>query len=107
MPYSTPVRAGERSGKELTVALNLHKERQQALALLDQLPPAKLGAVRSLLEVMVDDDEHEQELIEEDRRALHASSEYFRQGGQGIPFEQVVAELGFTMEQIRGAKTDQ
>ncbi len=27
-------------------------------------------------------------------------------GGQGIPFEQVVAECGFTMEQIRGAKRD-
>lgn len=36
------------------------------------------------------------------------AEEYFRNGGQGIPFEQVVAELGFTMEQIRGeAKSGQ
>lgn len=83
------------------MALDLQQELQQAHALLDQLPPAKLGAVRSLLEVMIDDDD-EEELTEEDRRALHASNEYFRNGGQGIPFEQVVAELGFTMEQIRG-----
>ena len=88
------------------MALNTQMERQQAHALLDQLPPAKLGAVRSLLEVMVDD-ASEEELTDEDRRALRASEEYFRKGGQGIPFEQVVASLGFTMEQIRaGSKGD-
>ena len=88
------------------MALNTRMERQQAHALLDQLPPAKLGAVRSLLEVMVDD-ASEEELTDEDRRALRASEEYFRNGGQGIPFEQVVASLGFTMEQIRaGSKGD-
>jgi hypothetical protein len=86
--------------------LDLQQELQQAHALLDLLPPAKLGVVRSLLAVMVDDDD-EEELTEEDRRALRASDEYFRNGGQGIPFEQVVADLGFTMEQIRGAKKEQ
>ena len=86
--------------------LDLQQELQQAHALLDQLPPAKLGVVRSLLAVMVDDDD-EEELTEEDRRALRSSDEYFRDGGQGIPFEQVVADLGFTMEQIRGAKKEQ
>lgn len=85
------------------MALDLQQELKQAHALLDKLPPAKLGAVRSLLEVMLDDDEDEK-LTEEDRRALRASDEYFRNGGQGIPFEQVVADLGFTMEQIRGAR---
>jgi hypothetical protein len=65
------------------------------------LPPANLGAVHSLLEVMIGDDD-EDELTEEDKQALRASGEYFRKGGQGVPFEQVVAELGFTMEQIRG-----
>ncbi|MBI1786736.1 MAG: hypothetical protein HYR60_04170 [Acidobacteria bacterium] len=88
------------------MALDLQQERRQAHALLDLLPPAKLGAVRSLLEVMIDDDD-EEELTEEDRRALRASDEYFRNGGQGIPFEQVVADLGFTMEQIRGVKNEQ
>ena len=83
------------------MALDLQQELRQAHALLDQLPPAKHRAVRSLLEVMIDDDE-EEELTEEDRRALHASNEYFRNGDQGSPFEQVVAELGFTTEQIRG-----
>jgi hypothetical protein len=56
--------------------------------------PAKFGGVRSLLAVMVDDLDQE-ELTEEDPRALRASGEYFRNGCQGIPFEQVVADLGF------------
>ena len=88
------------------MAIDLQQERQQAHALLDLLPPAKLGAVRSLLEVMIDDDE-EEELTDEDRRALRASDQYFRNGGQGVPFEQVVADLGFTVDQIRGAKKEQ
>lgn len=81
--------------------MDLQHERQQAHALIDMLPRAKLEAVRGLLEVMIDE-EDEEELTEEDRRALAASREYFRQGGKGIPFEQVVADLGFTMDQIRG-----
>ena len=76
--------------------------RQHVHELIDLLPPAKLDAVAGLLEVMLDDGE--EELTAEDRRALRTSDEYFRNGGQGIPFEQVVADLGFTMEQIRGAR---
>ena len=79
----------------------------KAHELLGQLGPGKLAAVVHLLKVMIrDEDGEEEELTEEDRRAIAASREYFRQGGQGIPFEQVVAECGFTMEQIRGAKSD-
>ncbi len=73
----------------------------KAHELLGQLNPGKLAAVVHLLEVMVHDEEDEEELSEEDRRALRASDEYFRKGGQGIPFEQVVAECGFTMDQIQ------
>lgn len=86
------------------MALDLQQERQQAHALLDLLAPAKLGAVRSLLEVMAGDGEEDEEPAGEDRRALRASDEYFRNGGQGIPFQQVVADLGFTMDQIRGSR---
>lgn len=89
------------------MALDLQTELQQVHALLDQVPPAKLGTVRSLLEGMLDYDEVDEELTEAERRALRASDEYFRNGGQGIPFEEVVADLGFTMEQIRsGSKGD-
>lgn len=83
------------------MALDLQQQRQQAHAWLDQLPPAKLGAVHTLLEVMIDEDGDE-ELTEEDIRALRASDERLRNGGgQTIPFEQLVEELGFTMEQVR------
>ena len=86
------------------MALDFQQERQQAHALLDLLPLAKLGAVRSLLEVMVEDDDADEALTEEDRNSLRTSEKYFRDGRPGVPFEQVVADLGVTMEQIRGAR---
>jgi hypothetical protein len=79
--------------------------RQHVHELIDLLPPDQLAAIERLLEVMIDD--QEEELTEEDRRALRASDEYFRNGGQGVPFEQVAADLGFSMDQIRGAKKNQ
>ena len=86
------------------MALDLQQELKQAHALLDLLPPAKLGAVRTLLEVMVDDEDEEEDDVfsPEDIAKIQASREYFRQGGKGISFEQAVAECGFTMEQITG-----
>jgi hypothetical protein len=77
----------------------------KAHELLGQLGPGKLAAVVHSLEVMIDDEDEDP--TEEDRRALRASDEYFRNGGQGVLFEQVAADLGFTMEQIRGAKNEQ
>jgi len=44
-------------------------------------------------------------LTEEDRRAVAASREYFRQNPEGgVPLEQVAAECGFTIDQIRDHK---
>jgi len=54
------------------MAIDLQQELKQAYALLDQLPPAKLVAVRNLLEVMIGDDDDEK-LSEADRRALGVS----------------------------------
>jgi hypothetical protein len=76
-------------------------DRQQAHQLLDQLGPTQFDAIAKLLEVMIRDDDDE-ELTAEDRRAIAASRDYFRQNPEGgIPFEQVVAECGFTMDQVR------
>ena len=85
-------------------------DKQQAHQMLDQLDPGQFDAVVRLLEVMTDpvtalrdapvDDEPESE---EEERAVAASKEWFR-NHQGIPLEEVAAELGFTMEQIRGHK---
>jgi hypothetical protein len=77
--------------------LDLQQERQQAHALLDLLPPAKLGAVRSLLEVMVQDDD--EPVTEEDRRRFHEGQAWFGQrGGQGIPMTEVLSEFGLKPE---------
>lgn len=76
------------------MALDLQQERKQAHALLDQLPPAKLGAVRSLLEVMLDDDE---QVSDEDRRRFHEGQAFFA-SGKGIPMEDVLAEFGMKPE---------
>ena len=73
----------------------------KAHELLGQLGPSQLAVVVQLLEVMIHDDD--EEITEEDRRTVAASREYFRQGGEGLSFEQVVAECGFTMDQIRGS----
>ena len=68
--------------------------------MLDELGAAQFDAVVRLLEVMLRDDD--EKLTAEDRRAVAASREYFRQNPEGgIPFEQVVAECGFTMDQVR------
>jgi hypothetical protein len=51
--------------------------------------------------------DEEEELTGADRQAVAASREYFRQNPEGgIPFERVVADLGFTMDQVRGPKGD-
>jgi hypothetical protein len=63
------------------MTFNLHEERRQAHALLDLLPPARLGAVRSLQEVMIDDD-NDEELTAQDRNAIHfVSVEGFQVAG--------------------------
>lgn len=70
--------------------------RQNVHELVDRLPPGQLAAVEGLPEAILDDEE----LTEEDRRAVAASREYFRNGGVGVPFEQVVAECGFAMSDV-------
>jgi hypothetical protein len=85
--------------------------KEHAHQLLDQLDPGQFEAVLRLLEVMTDpaivsianapiDDET---VSEEEERAVAASKEWFKHN-PGIPLEEVVTELGFTMEQVRGDK---
>lgn len=77
----------------------------KAHKLIGQLDPSQLAAVVHLLEVIIND--KEDELTEEDRQVISASREYFRQNPEGaISFEQMVAECGFTMDQIRRSKAD-
>jgi hypothetical protein len=56
---------------------------------------------------MHSDELDDEPLTDEDRRAVAASREYFRQNAEGgVTFEQVVADLGFTMDQIRGNQAE-
>lgn len=77
----------------------------KAHELLGQLGPGQLAAVVHLLEVMLDDEDDQ--LTDEDRQAIADSREYFRRNPDGgVSFEQVAAECGFTMDQIRNNKAD-
>ncbi len=75
------------------MSLDLQQERQQAHALLDQLPPAKLGAVRSLLEVMVDDDDDSDLYTEENIRRFRESQAHSAAGAKGVSMEEVLADF--------------
>jgi hypothetical protein len=76
---------------------------KHAHQLLDQLGPDQIAAVLQLLKVMV---EAEEELLtEEDRHVVAPSREYFRRNPEGgVSLEQVAAECGLTMDQIRDYK---
>ncbi len=86
-------------------------QKEYAHCMIERLPPEKLSAVVSLLEVLLDPFElalataevDEEPLTEEERRDIEASREWFKHN-EGIPFEQVVAELGFTMEEVKNYK---
>jgi len=82
-------------------------DKQQAHQLLEQLDAGQLAAVVHLLQVMTDpvaraiahapvDDEP---LTEEEIKALDESREWLKHN-EGIPHEQVLAELGITQEEI-------
>jgi hypothetical protein len=76
--------------------MDSREERQHAHELLDLLPPAQLGAIRSLLEVMLGDDEP---VTEEDRERVRSGRAWFAErSGNGIPMEDVLADFGLTME---------
>jgi hypothetical protein len=93
------------------MTLDSGSEKQQAHELIDRLPPAQLSAVVGLLEAMLDpvslaianapiDDEP---LTPEEEKALDQSREWLKHN-QGIPHEQVLAELGITQEEIKHYK---
>ena len=80
---------------------NLNQERQQAHALLDLLPAAKLNAVRSLLEVMVEPlarslamaPVEEEEITPETAAALDRARASLARG-ERIPHDEILREFG-------------
>ena len=83
------------------MARDLTDERQEAHALLDLLPPEKLNAVRSLLEVMTDPIARSlasapvetEPISEKEAAALDAAHASIKRG-EGIPHEEILREFG-------------
>ena len=65
---------------------DLQHDRQRAHELLDRLPPEKLGMVRSLLEVMIADDE-DGPVIEDHRRLREGTAWFAHRGGHAFPWK--------------------
>ncbi|HYL11588.1 MAG TPA: hypothetical protein VEV41_01035 [Terriglobales bacterium] len=82
-------------------------DKQQAHQLLDQLDAGQLAAVIHLLRVMTDPvaraianaPVENEPLTAEEIKALDESREWLKHN-EGIPHEQVLAELGITQEEI-------
>ncbi|MCL4793146.1 MAG: hypothetical protein KJZ84_01220 [Bryobacteraceae bacterium] len=78
------------------------QERERVHALVDQLAPRQLEAIRNLLEAMTPGREEDEEISAAEEAAVARSKEWFREN-EGVPFDEVVADLGLSMEQIRAA----
>lgn len=76
------------------MSLDLQHERQQAHALIDLLPPAKLGAVRTLLEVFLNEDGDT--LSTAEAKAIGEADEWSKHN-KPISHEQVLAEFGLSL----------
>lgn len=82
------------------MAGNPQHGREDVYALIDRLAPDQFEAVRNLLEVLVRDREEDEEISAAEESAVARSKEWFREN-EGIPIEDVAAELGLSMDQIR------
>ena len=86
------------------MAADTLEPKKHAHQLLDQLDDGQIAAVVRLLEVMLHPDD--EPLTEEDRRAIAASREWFKKNTEGISFEQVAADCGLAIDDIKNHKGD-
>jgi hypothetical protein len=93
------------------MAIDIAQEKQQVHQLVDHLAPIQVAALRNLLETMVDpvaralalapiDDET---LTPEELKALDEADEWLKHN-EPIPHDRVLAELGFTREELDNFK---
>jgi len=93
------------------MATNVTQEKHQLHSMVDLLAPEQVHALRGLVEVMLDPvaraianaSVDEEPLTREDETALDEAREWLKHN-QGIPHEQVLAELGITAEEIESYK---
>lgn len=90
-------------------------DRQHAHELIERVPADQVVAAVRFLEFLLLDPVsrrlatapiEDEEISEGEERAVARSKEWFKHN-EGIPFEQVVADCGFTMEQIRNYRPDE
>jgi hypothetical protein len=79
------------------MAANNLEAKQHAYHLLDQLGPGQLAAVVHLLEAMTSPVEDGDTLSNAERKAVVEADEWLKHN-QPIPHEEVLADLGLTME---------
>ena len=92
----------------------MNADKEHAQQLLNHLAPDQIAAVVHVMEVMLDPVSRklanapveDEEISEEEEQSVARSKEWFKHN-EGIPFEQVVTDLGFTMEQIRNYRPDE
>ena len=72
-------------------------DKQHVIELLDRLGPGQLAAVVHLLEAMVPPEEDSDTLSPAEAKAIGEADEWSKQN-KPIPHEQVLAELGLTMD---------
>jgi hypothetical protein len=84
-------------------------DKQHAHELLDRIPADQMGVAVRFLEFLLvppaDGSDEDEEISAGEELTVARSKEWFKHN-EGIPFEQVVSDLGFTMEQIRSAAKD-
>jgi hypothetical protein len=82
-------------------------DKQHAHELIDRLAPSQVPAVIGMLEALLDPVSRaianapidEEQLSPEDEKALDEAEEWLKHN-EGIPHEQVLAELGITKKEI-------
>jgi hypothetical protein len=73
---------------------DLNHDKQQAYALLNQLSPDQLSAVRELLEKIVTAPEP---ISDDEELAVAEAREWRKNGGKPISHEELLADFGLTM----------
>jgi hypothetical protein len=90
-------------------------DKQHAHALVDRIPADQMTAAVRFLEFLLLDSVdralatapvEDEEITEEEEQSVAGSKEWFKHN-EGIPFEQLATELGFTIEQIRSHRSDE
>ena len=71
--------------------------RQHAHELIDRMPETQLSALVGLLETIVDPSFEDEEISDEEERAVAEAREWLK-NNKAIPHEEVLAEFGLTLE---------